>query len=325
MRLLLVGDVMLGRLVNQALEREPPGYPWGDTITHFERAHVRLCNLECAIADHGQPWTRTPKAFHFRSDAKNVAVLEAARIDLVSLANNHTLDYGEEALLETLGVLDRHGIGHAGAGADQRGAAHPALAASRDLRVALLAFTDNEPEWEATPGRPGTRFVPVDTEDERAKRLFASVSAAKARADVVVVAAHWGSNWGYRPEPAHVPFAHRLVEAGADIVFGHSCHVLRGIEVYRERPILYGAGDFVDDYAVDDVERNDHSCLFLVESDGRSMRRLRLIPTVIGACQARLARGPEAEQIAALMRVLCLELGTGATWRQAEGCLEIAI
>jgi len=325
MQLVLVGDVMLGRLVNQVLEREPPAHPWGDTMTCFERAHLRLCNLECVIADRGSPWTRTAKTFHFRSAARNVAVLEAARIDLVSLANNHTLDFGEDAMVEMLRTLEGRGIGHAGAGAGWRAAHAAALTVHQGLRVALLAFTDNQPEWEATGERPGTWVVPVDLADERAQRLFASVSEAKAQADLVIVAAHWGPNWGHRPQRAHIPFAHRLVEAGADIVFGHSCHVLQGVEVYRGRPILYSAGDFVDDYAVDEVERNDRSCLFRVEADGHSLQRLQLVPTVIRSCQAQLARGAEAEAIAALVRDLSLEFGTVATWREADGCLDIAL
>ena len=93
MKILLVGDVMLGRLVNEVLKHEPPGYPWGDTSAIFKKADLRICNLECVISDKGQPWTITPKIFHFRTDYKNIAVLKKAQINMVSLANNHVLDY----------------------------------------------------------------------------------------------------------------------------------------------------------------------------------------------------------------------------------------
>lgn len=105
LKLLFVGDVMLGRLVNDVLRDEPPTYPWGDTWPFFREADWRACNLECVISDRGSPWTRTPKAFHFRSDAKNVAVLKAAGINAVPLANNHTLDYGHRALFDMLTQL----------------------------------------------------------------------------------------------------------------------------------------------------------------------------------------------------------------------------
>ena len=114
--LLLVGDVMLGRLVNEVLKVEPPAYPWGDTLPLFQQANVRLCNLECVISDGGTPWSATPKIFHFRSDAKNVAVLQAAHIDAVSLANNHILDFDVEGLLEMRHHLEHAGIHAAGAG-----------------------------------------------------------------------------------------------------------------------------------------------------------------------------------------------------------------
>src|SRR5260370_36120287 len=143
MRLVFVGDAMLGRLVNEALKEKPPEYPWGDTLHLFQRSDMRICNLECALADGGTPWARTPKIFHFRSDAKNVASLKAAQINAVSLANNHTLDFEEEALCETFAVLDAAGISHAGAGRTLGEAALPALWEVQGRKVGLLAFIDH--------------------------------------------------------------------------------------------------------------------------------------------------------------------------------------
>jgi poly-gamma-glutamate capsule biosynthesis protein CapA/YwtB (metallophosphatase superfamily) len=118
LKLALAGDVMLGRGVNELLKRAPADYPWGDTKLLFEQSDWRACNLECVISDCGVPWWATPKAFHFRSDAKNIATLKEARIDAVSLANNHTLDFEYEAMFEMLRLLDQAGIQHAGAGVD---------------------------------------------------------------------------------------------------------------------------------------------------------------------------------------------------------------
>jgi poly-gamma-glutamate capsule biosynthesis protein CapA/YwtB (metallophosphatase superfamily) len=324
MRMLFVGDVMLGRLVNKALRHEPPVYPWGDTLALFQRANLRLCNLECALSNRGVPWTASQKAFHFRSDATNTAVLCAAHIDAVSLANNHALDYGDEALTDTLALLDAAAIQHAGAGRTLEEAAKLAVIQTSAGRIGLLAFTDNEPEWEATPSRPGVHYVPVDLRDSRAERLLERVRYTRTAVDFLIVSAHWGPNWGSVPPPEQVPFGHALIDAGADVVFGHSGHVVRGIELYHQRPVLYCAGDFIDDYAVDPVERNDESCIFVLEVAHCHPRRVLLYPTVIDGLQARLASGDRARAIAARLQRLCSGFGTGATWHSTTGCLEVA-
>ncbi len=320
-RLLFIGDVMLGRLVNEKLKTAVPFYPWGDTLPLFRTADARISNLECVIADDGTPWQ--PKVFNFRSDASNVQVLKVAGIDCVSLANNHTLDYGYDALLEMLGVLDWARIKHAGAGANIHATMQPVVFRAGDLRVGFVSFTDNEAQWEATPDRPGVFYVPIDVRDGRARKLLEIVGYVKARVDLVIIAAHWGSNWGYRPQPEHIPFAHALVEAGADIIFGHSCHVFQGIEFYRGAVILYSCGDFVDDYRVHEVERNDRCFIFIVEIESGQIVRLKLYPTVISRFQAKLASEAGAEETARKMQMLCDEFETASVWREDQRYLEV--
>ncbi len=324
LQLLLVGDCMLGRLVNEVLENAPPERPWGDTLSILRSADWRLCNLECVISDRGKPWSAYPKAFHFRSDAKNIAVLTTARLNAVSLANNHVLDYGYDALIEMLGMLDRAGIVHTGAGTNYREASRLATSEVSGRKLGLLAFTDNEPGWEAAADRPGVFYVPTNLTDPRAKKLLELIRESRDVVDVLIVSAHWGSNWGYRPPHEHVLFAHALMEAGADIIFGHSSHVFRGIEFYKGRPILYGAGDFVDDYAIDEVERNDQSFIYVLEMAGRIARGVRMYPTLIRGCHASLAEGVYALSITQKMADLCAEFHTPTRWNPARGCLEIA-
>lgn len=319
--LIFLGDVMLGRLVNLALKRLPPTYPWGDTLPLLQRADARFINLECAITDWGEP--EPGKVFCFRTDAKNVEVLRVAHIDAVSLANNHVLDFGEPGLRETLRNLDAAGIGHAGAGLVAEEAQRPAWLSLDGLRIAFLAATDNQPEWEATASKPGVFYTPIDPADERFQRLVTLVREAKGEADLVVVSLHWGPNWGYQPLPEHPTAARLLIESGADIIFGHSAHIVRGVEVYRGRPILYSCGDFVDDYAVDQVERNDESFIFQVHLAGRELARLSLIPTIINEFQARLAEGTRRDTICEKMSSLCRKLGTEV--RRAASGLEIEL
>jgi poly-gamma-glutamate capsule biosynthesis protein CapA/YwtB (metallophosphatase superfamily) len=314
---------MIGRLVNEVLQTQPPEYPWGDTLPILHNADWRMCNLECVISDRGTPWSVYPKAFHFRSDAKNIAVLQTARISAVSIANNHALDYGYDAMFQMLEILDRAGIVHGGAGANLEAASRIGIAEVRGRKLGLLAFTDNEPGWEATAHQAGVLYVPVELNDPRAKHLLEIVREQAKLVDLVIVSAHWGSNWGYVPPKEHVEFAHALVDAGARLVFGHSSHVFRGIEFYKERPIFYGAGNFVDDYAVDRIERNDRAFVYLADVEHDIPGNVCLYPTMIRGCQARRATGIDELAIIEKMQDLCWDLGTRANWNDVRRCLEI--
>ncbi len=325
LQLLLVGDVMLGRLVNDLLKVTPPAYPWGDTLPLFQQADVRLCNLECVISDRGTPWSATPKVFHFRSDAKNVAVLNAAQIDAVSLANNHVLDFDYEGLFDMLRHLQQAGIHTAGAGTTFSEASQPAIWEVQGRKLGLIACTDNEPAWAASGEHPGVWYVPMQVQDERAHDLFEVVRRTRLEVSCLIVALHWGPNWGYTPPAGHQSFAHALIDHGADIVFGHSGHVVRGVEVYKDRPIIYCAGDFIDDYAVDEVERNDQSFLFLIELHETTPSRLLLYPTVIRHYQARRANNEECHAMIANMQRLCAQLKTETHWNEEKECLEVDI
>lgn len=316
----LLGDVMLGRLVNDRLREVGADYPWGDLTTVLRQADLTIANLECVLAAGGEP--EAGKVFHFRSDPKNVASLRSAGIGMVSLANNHVLDYGAAAFREMLPTLDAAGVLHAGAGLDGVAARRPAVRRVLGTAVGLIAFTDNQPDWEADGG-PGVFYVPVVDSDPRVADLLALVRRTKDRVGLLVVSAHWGPNWGSAAPPEHRRLARALIEAGADVVFGHSPHIFRGIEVYRNRPIIYSAGDFVDDYAVDPLERNDQSFIFLLETDAATPLSLRLHPTVITDFQARLA-GRLSRQIAERMQRLSSPFGTATSW-DAGGFLDITL
>lgn len=322
MRIVFAGDVMLGRLVNQMLKRTGPEYVWGDTLPVFREAQARIVNLECVISDKGRPWSATPKVFHFRSDSKNIEVLKTAGIDAVSTANNHSLDYEYDALFEMLSILDEAGIKRTGSGRSLEEAMEPAFFDVSGKKIAMAAFTDNEPAWEANDKKPGVHYVPVDVEDRRAKRLFELVEDCRKKADIVIVSAHWGPNWGYEPVPSHIPFGRRLIESGADIVFGHSCHVFQGVEFYRGGAIIYSAGDFVDDYAVDEAEPNDESFLFTASVNG-GVRSFMLYPTIIEHYHASRAGFARAGLIAAKMKSISAGFGTLSAWNNEKQVLRL--
>ena len=317
----LLGDVMLGRLVNERLRRVGAGYLWGDTDSVLRQTDLTIANLECVLAAGGEP--EAGKVFHFRSDPKNVASLQSAGIGMVSLANNHVLDYGVGAFREMLPALDSAGILHAGAGLDREDARRPAVRRVAGTAVGLIAFTDNQPDWEADGG-PGVFYVPVVDSDPRVADLLALVRRTKARVGLLIVSAHWGPNWGSGAPSEHRDLGRALIEAGADVVFGHSPHIFRGVEVFRNRPIIYSAGDFLDDYAVDPQERNDQSFIFVLDTDGGTPLTLRLYPTLIADFQARLA-GRSSGRIADRMQRLSRHLGTASSWDAAGGFLDIPL
>jgi poly-gamma-glutamate synthesis protein (capsule biosynthesis protein) len=292
------------------------------------QADLRIANLECVLADDGRPWPG--KVFHFRSDTKNVACLTRAGIDLVSLANNHVLDYGTAAFEQMLGTLDRAGVRHAGAGLDADSARMPAVWRTGELTVGFIAVTDNEPGWEAGPGHPGVYYLPIDEidvvgpGDPRTTDLVRLVRETSRQVDLLIVSAHWGGNWGRAGPAAHRVLAHALIDAGAGVVFGHSPHIVRPVEVYRGRPVIYSAGDFIDDYAIDPVERNDQSFIFVLETEGAVLRSLRLHPTLIDGFQARLA-GAGARAIARRLDQGNASFGTRSRWLVDQTCLEIPL
>ena len=324
--LALMGDVMLGRKVAEALSyRMRPEEPWGDVMPLLNEADLRIANLECAITDKDRPWIRTPKVFHFRTPPSAVETLWIARIDACSLANNHILDFEEQGLLDTLEHLDATGIRHAGAGRNREEAADPAiLTVPPDRhRVALLAFTDNEPPFAAGTDRPGTNYLPVSVRPTVLRRLERAVSAVRARgADTVVFSNHWGPNMVQSPNEIFRRFARAVIDLGVDIYYGHSAHVFQGMEIYRGKPILYDTGDFIDDYAVNRELRNDWSFLFRVSVAEGRFERLDLIPVKLSYARVDLATGGERESILNRMERLSAEMGTVFARREGSLVLE---
>lgn len=312
--LALIGDVMLGRGVDAALKHMQPQEMWGDVMPHLLQADLRIANLECALTRHAQPWTRSWKMYHFRADPGAVRFLQAARIDACSLANNHTLDFEARGLRDTLDTLDAAGIRHAGAGMALKEAAAPALLevhGASPCRVALIAFTDNQPDFAAADQRPGTHYLEILLEADTLARVAEATAHARTQgADWVVFSNHCGANFVERPAPDVRRFAQRVIELGADAYYGHSAHICQGIEIYRGRPILYDTGDFIDDYAVDPVLRNDRSCLFKLMFDEGRLRRIELIPVTLDVAHVALARGEDFAAICAWMEQRCAELGT---------------
>lgn len=315
MQIALTGDVMLGRQINESVIQNRSVRPdalWGDVLPVMLGADCRLINLECVISDRGEEWHPATKAFHFRARSRALEFLQAAKVDAVTLANNHVLDYGPDALSDCLQLLDRAGIKRTGAGATLQESLVPASVELPHGTVSVVALTDNEPEWEATATKPGVNYVAYDERgliEPYRSRMTRALSCARQKTGLVIVSAHVGPNWGV-PSQAMQALAHDLLDMGADLYWGHSNHTPQGIECYKGKVILYSTGDFVDDYMIDQGERNDLSFLFILEMEGGRIARIRLHPTCIEDLGVRLAREQERRFLQRTMEAKCKAFGT---------------
>jgi len=282
--LFLCGDVMIGRGIDQILPHPSDArihesyvknatdyvhiaervngpidspvdyrYIWGDALEELEyiTPDFRIINLETSITTSEDFWRG--KGINYRMQPQNIPSLTAAGIDCCVLANNHILDWGVGGMLETLSVLKETNIISVGAGQNLQQAQAPAvLKRNNSGRVLIFSFGSRSSgiphDWAALHEWPGVNLLP-DYTDKTIQLIAAQVVQLKQRNDIVIASIHWGGNWGYDIPQHQKNFAHQLIDsAGVDMVHGHSSHHFKGIEVYKEKPIIYGCGDFLNDY-----------------------------------------------------------------------------
>ena len=300
------GDVMLGRLVNEIMEDKDPQYPWGNTLPLLKQMDLRIINLETTLTNYTE---KNPKVFNFRALPERVSILKAAQIDLVNLANNHILDFKEPGLFETIETLNNAGIYHVGAGVNDLEAGKPIIITKNDIRIGVIGYTDNEPTWKAAPNIIGTNYIEIGNQSalEKVKTHIASL---RSNVDILIITIHWGPNMKQKPSAEFIEWAHAIIDAGADIIHGHSAHIFQGIELYNNKIIMYDTGDFIDDYAVDPLLRNDQSFLFTVTVNKNGPQFIKLYPVLIDTMQVNQAIGKDKKEIIEKMKRLSLELGT---------------
>ncbi|WKE66405.1 CapA family protein [Gallaecimonas kandeliae] len=350
LRLFLAGDLMLGRGIDQILPHPcPPGlfepwvkdardylrlmerrqgplalpvspaYPWGFTLKLLSRLkpQLRLANLETAVTARGSPWPG--KDIHYRLNTANLAVLQAARPSALTLANNHVLDWGLLGLEDSLAALKKAGIPALGAGEDLAQAQAPAIFPLEQGRLlcfgCALADSGVPQDWAATDSRPGVWRLPsLDTAS--LAEVTGAIGAWRRPGDRVLLSIHWGGNWGYGIEPAQRNFAHGLVEAGVDLVHGHSSHHPKAMELYQGRLILYGCGDLINDYegiTTGLPYRDDLGLLYFPElaADGR-LSALLAVPTRLRRFQLQPASKAESQFLQGIVEGQGLRFRTGA-------------
>ncbi|WP_431682807.1 CapA family protein [Kitasatospora sp. KL5] len=307
----LAGDTMLGRAVAARLRRSPSaGALFSEPVrAALAEADLRVLNLECCVSDRGEPWDAPGKLYFFRAPPAAADVLAELGTDCVTLANNHALDFGRDALADTCTLLHRAGIRTVGAGRDARSARRFTVLEAAGVRLAVVGVTDHPADYAAGEHRPGVAYA--DLRRGVPDWLTGLVGRAARAADAVLLTPHWGPNMTTRPPGRVAAAAPALLAAGATVIAGHSAHVFHGV---AER-VLYDMGDFVDDYAVHPFLRNDLGLLFLLTLDGpdpAQLRpvRLRALPLHLDHCWTRTARGAELSWIRDRFTDACAEFGT---------------
>ncbi|MGZ7023158.1 MAG: CapA family protein [Ilumatobacteraceae bacterium] len=315
MKLALAGDTMLGRNVGRRLECASPTTLFADdVVSAIAEADLFVLNLECAISDRGAPWPDPFKQFWFRAPPVAVEVLAHLGVDCVTLANNHAVDYGTEGLLDTLHHLDKAGIAHVGAGADELSARAPRVLEHDGLRLGIVAVSDHPHDYAAGTARPGIAYANL----RLGSPPWLLDTIARLDTDIVLVSPHWGPNMITEPLTHVNDAASAFRRAGATIVAGHSAHVFHGI---GDR-VLYDMGDFIDDYAVDPELRNDLGLLFIVTFAESRPVSVEAIPLAIDNCRTRLASPGEAAWIAHRLKRACAAMGTDVNERDGHLVVE---
>jgi hypothetical protein len=242
-RIALAGDTMVGPGVGAALERKPARSFFSPALLEaVHEADLCILNLECCISDRGQPWSSPGKPFFFRAPPRSVEILTHLGVDCVNLANNHSLDYGHEAFLDTFTHLQSAGIGWVGAGPNLTRARAPAVLRAGDFRLGLIGVADHPAEFAATADRPGTAVAELRAGVPA--WLTQTIATVAGSADAVLLTPHWGPNFTSEPLPA-IRSAATVLSRQVTLIAGHSAHVFHGVE----GNVLFDLGDFLQTYA----------------------------------------------------------------------------
>ena len=268
------GDIMLDRSMGFHLRQGKLDYPFYEVAHWFHAADLTIGNLESALGDIGEP---EPKAYPFRAPPEAAASLARAGFDIVSLANNHGMDYGPDALLQGIDLLNAAGVVPIGAGADETAAYAPHITEVNGLSLAVFGYVNVPIEWRgfdtqtwtATANAPGLAWATVE-------RVEADVSAIRPEVDLVIVVLHSGYEYVDPPSPIQMDLSRAAIDAGADLVIGHHAHILQGIEFYRGGVIVYGLGNFVFE-----IDGPPETAVLYAWLDADGVREIELLPAIV--------------------------------------------
>lgn len=306
------GDVNFGDGVTPYLTSNGVDYPWVDAGSYFESMDVGFVNLECCLSTTGSPVPG--KEFCFRGPPDSAAGLDRAGVDVVSLANNHSKDYGAAAFLETFTNLKANGVIWCGAGNNNTEAFSPAVVDIRGQKVAFLAFTSIVPSgWPSGAATPGcaTSWDPDQVSDV--------IKEASSECDYVVASFHWGVELDTSPNGNEQELAHLAVDSGADLVIGHHPHVVQGFELYKDKLIAYSLGNFIFS-PPREISARTLLVVAVLQSDG--LVQAKLVPMAISSCRPVQLTGGAAKAWIDTVAGYSKALGTDVSYRGGFGFIE---
>jgi poly-gamma-glutamate capsule biosynthesis protein CapA/YwtB (metallophosphatase superfamily) len=308
LKIMAVGDIMLDQLTRQRLKEYDYTYPFAEVKELFKQGDVVFGNLESPISSRGTPLPG--KRYAFRAAPFSVKSLVDGGINMVSLANNHIMDYGEEALEDTLEILTEHNIAHAGAGMNLTDAHAGTYLEVQGYRVGLLAYTDDfavparfRSLWQAGEQKAGAALL------HDRKKIKADIERMRLEVDVLLVSFHWGYEYTHRITAEQRELAYLAVESGADLVLGHHPHVPQGVEVYAGKPIVYSLSNFVF-YPFTNYPETLDTFILEAEFHAGEVTALSLIPVRGGNSQPYVPKGPELQGLISRLTRLLENLGT---------------
>jgi poly-gamma-glutamate capsule biosynthesis protein CapA/YwtB (metallophosphatase superfamily) len=338
-----VGDVFLGgtiRLIQgrtvESDEKQSKA-TLDKVLPYFRASDVNFCNLEGTLSDQGMP--QPGRSAALRGYPSGVETLKKAKIDFVSVANNHVMDYGWEAFADTLERLTLNKIGFSGGGKDIEAARTPALVKKKGMTIGLLSYTCNVNVplgFQAADGKPGLApirispfFWPDHTNKQDIKALRQDIEKWRKQVDFLAVSVHWGvSESGTYTTALHQQsIAHQAIDAGADLILGHHPHAIQGIELYKDKPICYSLGHFALDFFLDEEGFPRETMLFQCRISPHHVEEASFLPAFIspkkGQPEVLLPNEGKGLEIVSLMRELSSEFGTKLTIK--GGAVEIAL
>lgn len=311
--------VRLAEVFYEPIPRKVKGdYIWGDALVEWNKRNsdAKIVNLETAITTSEDYWPG--KGINYRMHPDNIEILKSAGIDLCALANNHTLDWGIEGMGETLAILKKSSIQFSGAGLNLKHAMAPAIK-SLPHNKRLLFFSIGHQssgipsDWSASLANPGL-YILNRLDHETLNQIKSTIDAYKTENDLIVVSIHWGGNWGHDIPTDCMNFAHALIDkCGVDMIHGHSSHHPLGIEVYRQKPIIYGCGDFINDYeGITGSYRGDLRLMYFLDFDPHDMKLISmdLVPLQMRKFQLHYAGVEDCRWISHQMNEISKHFGS---------------
>ncbi|MGP7733255.1 CapA family protein [Oceanimonas smirnovii] len=304
------GDVNLGR--RQHYRSQQLGFAQTLVIPELKTADLTVVNLECVVSTLGEQGVIKGEGgpYYYRARPEMLQVLTEAGVNLVTVANNHSGDYGPEALMQQQQLLEAIGIASAGSGIHQQAAFAPCYQQAGEVTVAVFAIDATQHRFAATAERPGAAYLPPDQPALWQATLAPLIAQAKQQADLVVVAVHWGANQANQPDQNEIALGHAIIDAGADAILGASAHRLQGIEIYRNKPIIHDAGDLLFDSVRADLV---DSGIFQLGLTQQGVSWVRFVPVGAGFGFSHRLSGTIAQQVIQRYAKKCEQLGTRLT------------